>query len=201
MKIPTRAGIRAIAIAAALGAFGLACAGPLPGGGPESGGISSQRLERLTRTMQQTVDNGELAGVVVLIARKGKLVYQKTFGMQDKAKGVPMAADSIFRIYSMTKPVVTVAAMILVEEGRLSLDEPISKYLPEFKDMKVGVESFDAATGSASFHTVPARRQITVQDLMRHTSGLTYGANAKTQVQKLYAQAGTTSSKWILDAF
>src|ERR1700674_5873452 len=201
MKIATRVRIGAIAISAVLGTAGAVCAGPLPEAAPEDVGISSQRLERLTRTMQQTVDNGDLAGVVVLIARKGKLVYQKAFGMQDKAKGVPMTAGSIFRIYSMTKPVVTVAAMILVEEGRLSLDEPISKYLPEFKDMKVGVETFDAAAGTSSFHTVPAKRQITVQDLMRHTSGLTYGANAKTQVQKLYAQAGTTSSKWILDAF
>jgi CubicO group peptidase (beta-lactamase class C family) len=201
MKIPTRAGLRAVAISGVLGTIGVVCAGPLPEALPEDVGISSQRLERLTRAMQQTVDSGELAGMVVLIARRGKLVYQKTFGMQDKTRGVPMAAGSIFRIYSMTKPVVTVAAMILVEEGRLSLDEPISKYLPEFKDMKVGVESFDPAAGVSSFHTVPAKRQITVQDLMRHTSGLTYGSNAKTQVQKLYAQAGTTSSKWTLDAF
>jgi CubicO group peptidase (beta-lactamase class C family) len=178
-----------------------AAAGPLPEAKPEDVGMSAQRLDRLSQTMQRIVDNGELAGMVVLVARNGKLVYQKSFGMQDKAKGVPMAADSIFRIYSMTKPVVSVAAMMLIEEGRLSLDEPISKYLPEFKDMKVGVESFDAATGAPTFYTVPAKRQITVQDLLRHTSGLTYGSNAKTQVQKLYAQAGTTSSKWVLDAF
>jgi CubicO group peptidase (beta-lactamase class C family) len=182
-------------------AAGLACAGPLPEAKPEDAGVSSQRLERMTQTMQRLVDNGELAGMVVLIARQGKLVYQKSFGMQDKAKGVAMSVDSIFRIYSMTKPVVTVAAMILVEEGKLSLDEPISKYLPEFKDMRVGVESFDPVTGAQLFYTVPAKRQITVQDLLRHSSGLTYGTTPKTQVQKLYAQAGIFSQKWTLDSF
>ena len=174
---------------------------PLPEAKPEDVGVSSQRLERLTQTMQRLVDNGELAGMVVLVARQGKLVYQKSFGMQDKGKSAPMALDSIFRIYSMTKPVVSVAAMILVEEGKLSLEEPISKYLPEFKDMKVGVESFDPATGAQLFYTVPAKRQITVQDLLRHTSGFTYGTAPKTQVQKLYAQAGIFSQKWTLDSF
>jgi len=160
-----------------------AAAGPLQEAAPDEIGLSAQRLERLSQTMQRYVDQGELAGMVVMIARKGKLVYQKAFGMQDKTKKVPMAADSIFRIYSMTKPVVTVAAMILIEDGRLSLDQPIAKYLPEFKDMKVGVESYDGATGAQAFYTVPAKRQITVQDLMRHTSGFTYGNNPKTQVQ------------------
>jgi CubicO group peptidase (beta-lactamase class C family) len=151
--------------------------------------------------MQQLVDKGELSGMVVLVARHGKLVYQKSFGMQDKSKGVAMSVDSIFRVYSMTKPMVSVAAMILVEEGKLSLEEPISKYLPEFKDMKVGVESYDPATGAQLFHTVPAKRQITVQDLLRHTSGFTYGTLPKTQVQKLYAQAGLFSQRWTLDSF
>jgi CubicO group peptidase (beta-lactamase class C family) len=86
-------------------------------------------------------------------------------------------------------------------KGKLSLEEPISKYLPEFRDMRVGVESFDPATGAQGFYTVPAKRQITVQDLLRHTSGLTYGTAPKTQVQKLYAQAGIFSQKWTLDSF
>jgi CubicO group peptidase (beta-lactamase class C family) len=195
------AAVRSAFTAALLAAAGLACAGPLPEAKPEDVGVSSQRLERLTQTMQRLVDNGELAGMVVLVARQGKLVYQKSFGMQDRGKSTPMALDSIFRIYSMTKPVVSVGAMILVEEGKLSLEEPISKYLPEFKDMKVGVESFDPATGAQVFYTVPAKRQITVQDLLRHTSGFTYGTLPKTQVQKLYAQAGIFSQKWTLDSF
>ena len=176
--------------------------GTLPSAAPEEVGLSAQRLDRMTAAMQRYVDNGELAGMVVMVARKGKLVYQHSFGMQDKAHGVPMALDSIFRLYSMTKPVVSVAAMMLVEEGRLSLDEPISKYLPEFKDMKVAIEGYDPATGAQTYHTVPAKRQITVQDLLRHTSGFTYGVlGAPTQVKKQYIAAEIFSQKWTLDTF
>ena len=156
-----------------------ALAAPLPEASPESVGISTERLARLTSIMQKAVDKGDLPGVVVMLARNGKLVYHKSFGMQDKAKSVPMQEDSIFRAYSMTKPIVSVAAMMLVEEGRLTLQEPISKYLPEFKDMKVGVETIDPATGAMTFSTVPAKRAITVQDLLRHTSGLSYGETAR----------------------
>ncbi len=163
----------------ALAILALACAtaiaAPLPEARPEDVGISSERLDRLGAALQRGVDAKELPGAVVLVARDGKLVYQKALGMQDAARNVPMALDSIFRIYSMTKPIVSVAAMILVEEGRLSLEEPISKFLPEFKEMRVAVESFDAVTGAQTFYTVPAKRQISVQDLLRHTSGLTYG--------------------------
>lgn len=168
-----------------------AWAAPLPEASPESVGISSERLKRLDATFQKIIDDKELPGVTLTIARKGKLVYQKSFGFQDREKSTPMTNDSIFRIYSMTKPIVSVAAMMLVEEGKLNLAEPVSKYIPEFKDMKVGVDSIDA-NGTASFKVVPAKRQITVQDLMRHTSGLTYGAplNDKTTVQKMYKEAG-----------
>jgi len=111
-----------------------------------------------------------------------------------------MALDSIFRIYSMTKPIVSVAAMTLVEEGKLTLAEPISKYLPEFKDMMVGVETFNNATGTSTFSTMPAKRQITVQDLLRHTSGLTYGVFVpKTQWGKLYADANLWQQRTIED--
>jgi CubicO group peptidase (beta-lactamase class C family) len=172
-------------------------AAPLPEAKPEEVGVSSQRLEHLTATMQKIADTGELPGMVVMLARKGKLIYQKTFGMQDRGQNIPMAMDSIFRVYSMTKPVVSVAAMILVEEGRLGPHEPISKHLPEFKDMVVGVESADG-----SFATVPAKRLITVQDLLRHTSGLTYGVfNPKSRVQKMYNEAEIFSQKWVLEDF
>ncbi len=168
-----------------------AWAAPLPEASPESVGISSERLKRLDATFQKIIEDKELPGVAITIARKGKLVYQKSFGFQDREKAMPMANDSIFRIYSMTKPIASVAAMILVEEGKLNLAEPISRYLPEFKEMKVGVDSVEAS-GAMSFKTVPAKRQITVQDLLRHTSGLTYGAplNDKTTVQKMYKEAG-----------
>lgn len=166
-------------------------AAPLPEAAPDSVGMSSERLKRLDATFQKIIDDKELPGVTLTIARKGKLVYQKSFGFQDREKATPMSDDSIFRIYSMTKPIASVAAMILVEEGKLNLAEPISKYIPEFKEMKVGVDSVDA-NGVASFKTVPAKRQISVQDLLRHTSGLTYGAplNDNTTVQKMYKEAG-----------
>jgi CubicO group peptidase (beta-lactamase class C family) len=174
---------------------------PLPEAKPEDVGMSSERLERLSALMNKAVEAGDIPGGVVMIARDGKLVYQKTFGMQDKAKGVPMAADSVFRIFSMTKPVVSVAAMILVEEGRLGLHEPISKYLPEFKEMKVGNEIFEPGTGAMTFTIMPAKRQITVQDLLRHTSGLIYGPfAAKTHIGKLYQEADLFAAP-TLDAF
>ncbi|MEO5862204.1 MAG: serine hydrolase domain-containing protein [Burkholderiales bacterium] len=170
---------------------GLAAAAPLPEASPDSVGISSERLKRLDATLQKIIDDKELPGMTVMIARKGNVVYQKSFGFQDREQAVPMTNESIFRIYSMTKPIVSVAAMMLVEEGKLNLAEPISKYIPEFKNMQVGIDSVDA-NGNASFSTVAAKRQITVQDLLRHTSGLTYGAplNDKTTVQKMYKEAG-----------
>jgi CubicO group peptidase (beta-lactamase class C family) len=176
-------------------------AAPLPEARPEDVGMSPERLERVTAVMKRAVEAGDFAGAVVMIARKGKLVYQRSLGMQDKAKNIPMAPDSIFRAYSMTKPIVSVAAMILAEEGRLGLHEPISAYLPEFKNMTVGVESF-SATGAGSFYTVPAKRQITVQDLLRHTSGLTYGVflPKSTHLRKLYDEANLWSQP-SLEAF
>ena len=170
---------------------GHAFSASLPEAKPEDVGMSSQRLERLTAMIQQAVDSGEIPGAVMMVARKGKLVYQRAFGMQDTPAGVPMRTDSIFRIFSMTKPVVSVGAMMLVEEGRLGLHEPISKYLPEFKEMKVAVEGYDPVTGAATFSTTPAKRPITVQDLLRHTAGLTYGVflPKHSQVGNLYREA------------
>ncbi|HWQ39876.1 MAG TPA: serine hydrolase domain-containing protein [Burkholderiales bacterium] len=197
MTIPIRIAFMSI-LWAACAAF---AAAPLPQTAPQDVGISPERLARLTAVYQRAVDSGELPGAVIMIARDGKLAYAKALGWQDKARNVAMKEDSIFRIYSMTKPVVSVAAMILVEEGLLGLHEPISKYLPEFKDMKVGVEGTDAA-GQPTFTRVDAKRQITVQDLLRHTSGLTYGAFVqRTAVQRLYKDAGLWSQKWILEDF
>lgn len=202
MKRPVRARILALALALCIPCAPGFAAGPLPAAAPQEAGISAPRLERLTQTMQRIVDSGEPAGMVIMVARKGKLVYSHAFGKQDKAAGVPMSESSIFRVYSMTKPIVSVAAMMLVEEGRLTLEDPVAKYIPEFKDMKVGVETFDPATGAQSFYTVPAKRLITVQDLLRHTSGLTYGVlGPKTQVKTLYNQANIFSQKWTLESF
>ena len=176
-------------------------AAPLPEASPDEVGLSAERLGRLDAAMQKAVDSGELPGAVVLIARDGQLVYAKSFGWQDREKKIPMSNDSIFRLYSMTKPVVSVAAMMLVEEGKLGLQEPVSKFIPEFKDMKVGVESKDA-DGKPVLTLVDAKRQITVQDLLRHTSGLTYGVlGAPNAVKKMYNDAEIFSQKWVLADF
>jgi CubicO group peptidase (beta-lactamase class C family) len=176
-------------------------AAPLPEASPGEVGLSSERLGRLDAAMQKAVDSGELPGAVVLIARDGQLAYAKSFGWQDREKKIPMSKDSIFRLYSMTKPVVSVAVMILVEEGRLGLQEPVSKYIPEFKNMKVGVESKEA-DGKTVLMLVDAKRQITVQDLLRHTSGLTYGVlGAPNAIKKMYNDAEIFSQKWVLADF
>jgi CubicO group peptidase (beta-lactamase class C family) len=196
-----RLGMLTLASMAILVQAALALAGPLPQASPEEVGLSSERLLRLDAAMQKAVDSGELPGVVVLIARDGQLAYAKSFGWQDREKKIPMRNDSIFRLYSMTKPIVSVAAMILVEEGRLGLQEPVSKYIAEFKDMKVGVESKDA-DGKPVLTLVDAKRQITVQDLLRHTSGLTYGVlGAPTAVKQMYKDAEIFSQKWVLADF
>ena len=193
--------IRRISFLTLAGAAVLVQAAPLPEASPEEVGLSAERLGRLDTAMQKAVDSGELPGAVVLIARDGQLVYAKSFGWQDREKKIPMRNDSIFRLYSMTKPVVSVAAMILVEEGRLGLQEPVSKYIPEFKDMKVGVETKDA-DGKAVLTLVDAKKQITVQDLLRHTSGLTYGVlGPLNAVKKMYKDADIFSQKWVLADF
>jgi len=191
---------RSLVLAAAVLLATAVRAAPLPEAEPDQVGMSAERLQRITTTFKKAIEAGDMPGVVIMIARGGKLVYQEALGMQDQATKTPMAMDSIFRIYSMTKPIVSVAAMTLVEEGRLGLHEPISKYIPEFKDMTVGVETFNAATGTLSFATFPAKRQITVQDLLRHTSGLTYGVFVpKTQIGKMYTDANLWQQKTIED--
>jgi CubicO group peptidase (beta-lactamase class C family) len=172
-----------------------------PEAAPESAGMSSERLARLDATLQQAVDSGELPGAVVMIVRNGKLVHARALGWQERDTKIAMRRDSIFRIYSMTKPIVSVAAMMMVEEGRLGLHEPVSKFIPEFKDMKVGVEAPDAS-GKVVLNLVNATRQMTIQDLLRHTSGLTYGVlGTPNLVKKAYQDASIFSQKWVLADF
>jgi CubicO group peptidase (beta-lactamase class C family) len=144
---------------------------PLPLAKPEEVGMSSQRLAKIGAALKKEVDDGSFRGAVVMVARKGKLVYQEAVGMQTAAK--PMTADAIFRIYSMTKPLVSVAAMMLVEDGRLQLTDPVGKFLPGFDKMQVSVAT--KSPEGTTYNTVPAERAMTVQDLLRHTSGLAYG--------------------------
>ncbi len=136
-------------------------------------GLDPQRLDRFAPLINGALHENKVAGAVVLVARHGKIAYLKSFGLADKEAGRPMTPDTIFRIYSMTKPVMAVAAMTLYEQGKFDLRDPIAKYLPEFSDMKVAVMKTDAA-GHTTKTLVPAVRPITVLDLMRHTSGLGY---------------------------
>src|SRR5271167_2021039 len=158
-----------------IGGASLAVAQELaPVGHPEQLGFSDLRLQRLTQAYQGYVDRGELPGAVLLIAVGDKIAYLQAVGFQDREKKIPMKTDAIFRIASMTKPIVSVAAMTLVEEGKLDLAAPVFRYLPEFKDLQVGVEHEDPATGKTELTLQPLVRPITVQDLMRHTAGLVY---------------------------
>ena len=143
-------------------------------GTPEDVGLSSQRLQRVGEVFRQEIEKGQFPGAVITIARNGKIVYNESFGLQDKAAQKPMQKDAIFRIYSMTKPVVSVAAMMLMEDGKLQLTDPVSKFLPELKDVQVSVAKPDIY-GKITTSLVPAERQATVQDLLRHTAGLAYG--------------------------
>ena len=169
-------------------ALPLLAAAELPRATPEQVDLSSARLGLITETLKADVAANKIPGAVLLIARRGKVAYFESVGTLDAATSVPMGKDSIFRIYSMSKPITTVAAMMLVEDGRLKLDDPIALYLPEFAKMTVGVEKPDAS-GQPSLEIVPARRAITVQDLMRHTSGLTYGFFGPGLVKKAYNDA------------
>ena len=156
---------------------------------PEDAGMSSDRLARITQFFQGEVDRGAIPGAVVLVARNRKLVYRQAVGYQDREKKIAMKTDAVFRIYSMTKPVTTVAVMMLAEEGKIDLLAPAAQYLPELKDLKVGVEKIDSATGKPALTLEPAQRAITVQDLLRHTSGFVYGPFGNTLVHQAYNQA------------
>jgi CubicO group peptidase (beta-lactamase class C family) len=156
---------------------------------PEEAGFATDRLQRLTDAFQGYVDRGRLPGAVVLIARADKVAYLRAFGWQDREQHIPMRPDSIFRIASMTKPIVSVAAMALAEEGRLDLAAPVSQYLPEFKDTQVGVERRDPKTGETVLAMEPQKQPMRVQDLLRHTAGLVYGIVGNGLVHKAYRAA------------
>ena len=153
-----------------------------PIGSPEETGLSPAGLAKLTTIMQREIDARRLPGVSMMIARGGKVGYRRDLGVL-RPGGPIMPGDAIFRIYSMTKPIVSVALMMLVEDGRLFIADPVAKYIPEFADPKVGVEK------DGKLELVAARRPITVQDLLRHTSGLTYEFTGESAVQRLYGEA------------
>ncbi|MDY7574562.1 serine hydrolase domain-containing protein [Actimicrobium sp. CCI2.3] len=176
-------------------ATGMAIGQGLPTARPEEVGMSSVRLAALKTGLQAEVDNGKIPGAIVMIVRNGKLAYSETIGFQDKPAGKALRQDAIFRIYSMTKPLASVGAMMLVEDGKIQLTDPISKFLPEFAKMGVSVAQTDAS-GVVSYSIIPATRQITVQDLLRHTSGIAYGEITRNPViRKAYIEAGVYEDK------
>ena len=156
-------------------------ASPVPVTTPESAGMSSARLARLAAVFGKEIEDKKLPGAVMMVARKGKVVYVHALGVRDPKTGDPMRTDTIFRIYSMTKPITSVAAMILVEDGKLQLTDPVARWLPAFKDVKVWTDGGEVA----------AQRPMTVQDLLRHTAGLPYGElTQNAAVKDALAKAG-----------
>ncbi len=182
MKMPLRLLIFNLCLTTILWAQGL------PVTTPENAGFSSERLQRVESVLSQYVEKKQIAGVVALVARKGKVVYLKSLGMQELESKTPMQNNSIFRIASMTKPITSVAVMILYEEGHFLLDDPVHKFLPEFKDLKVLNSERSTNGQAASDSLVPAKRPITIRHLLTHTSGLTYHWNDK--LGKIYEKAG-----------
>ncbi|MBZ5664609.1 MAG: beta-lactamase family protein [Acidobacteriia bacterium] len=153
---------------------------------PETVGLSSERLERIAGTVQRSIDDKRIAGAVTLVSRRGHVAWFKAQGMADREAGKPMRTDNIFRICSMTKPITSVAVMMLYEEGRFLLGDPVSKYLPEFKNPKVLVKPASGAP-----YTIPATGEITIRDLLRHTSGITYQWN--TDLGPVYKDANVAN--------
>ncbi len=203
-KLPLQLRHLALTVSA-LALMHAAVAQPLPKATPESVGMSSERLGKLAAVLQQEVADKKLPGAVVMVARKGKLVFSQAFGSSQvsssNSTGAAMKEDAIFRIYSMTKPLVSTALMMLVEDGKVQLTDPVSKFLPSFKGAMVSVASTDAATNLVSFRLVAANREPTIYDLLRHTSGIAYGELTRnTLVRDAYIKAGVYKPTLDFDA-
>jgi CubicO group peptidase (beta-lactamase class C family) len=188
-------------LAAALGLLASSAAfaeDPFPRAKPEEVGFSSERLARIGETLKSDIAAGRIPGAVIAIARHGKLVALDAYGWRDKAAGIAMTTDTIFNIASMTKPMTTVGALMLYEKGKILIDDPLAKYFPKFANMRVAVRD----NGDPVAETVPANRPITIQDLLRHTSGLIYGGRGTTLVHKMYpAGSGDAASEYDGAAF
>jgi CubicO group peptidase (beta-lactamase class C family) len=161
----------------------------LPHAKPEAIGLSAKRLQLMSDAFKREVDKGTLPGATVMVARRGQIGWFDAIGRQNPAASAPMTHDSLFRIFSMTKPIVSIGIMMLVEDGHFILNDPVAKFIPEFADQKVGVEN------NGKLDLVPVKRQMTVQDLLRHTSGLTYDHTGNGLVQQLYQQSRLRSRK------
>ena len=163
---------------------------PLTSASPKTAGMSSERLSRIDAMCQEAVNNGDLPGIVALVARKGKIVFHKAYGMADHASGREMKTDDIFRIASQSKAITATAVMMLWEEGKFRLDDPVSKYIPEFKDPKL-LQSFKYS--DTSYTAVAADNEITIRHLLTHTSGIGYGViDGDERMKMIYHKAGIT---------
>jgi CubicO group peptidase (beta-lactamase class C family) len=158
---------------------------------PESVGLSTERLERLGKAMQEDIDQKKTGGIVVLIARRGAIAYHKAFGMADIESGKKMQTDHLFRLYSMTKPVTSAALLMLYEEGKFQLSDPLEKYIPAFKNVKVFVKLDE----KGAMVLEEPKRKITIHDVFRHTAGFGYGGSDDSPVNKAYREAGIDFSK------
>jgi len=166
---------------------------PLPRADPASVGLSPERLARIAPVFKGEIEKGRIPGVVLAVARRGKLAYFEAIGAIDPATKAPMTTDALFSIASMTKPMVSVGIMMLAEEGKLFLNDPVGQYLPQLKDMKVALVKKDAE-GKEVVESVPAKRQPTIQDLLRHTSGVTYGGRGNTAVHKMWPRGSAVAA-------
>jgi len=190
----------------------------LPKTKPEEVGMSSERLQRINQMIQRRIDAGEMSGAVAIVARKGKVVHLSAQGVMDIESKQPMTASTMFRIASMTKPVTSLAIMMMIEEGKVRLNDPVSRYIPEFRGMKVAVALPAGQRGAAppaastpaqagrggrggtpppQFYTVPAQREVTVKDLLTHTSGLGSGAMGNSDIQKVARKQGEKLADYI----
>jgi CubicO group peptidase (beta-lactamase class C family) len=156
---------------------------------------SADKLERITEFFNNEIAAGNLPGAVVLIQQHGKPVYLKCFGVRDVVTNLPMTPDTIFALHSMTKPITSLAAMMLIDAGTLSLSDPVSKFIPDFADVKVGVSSV-ASDGTRILKLVPLNRPVTVMDLLRHTSGITYDYIGGKLIDKAYSDSGLFDGKY-----
>jgi CubicO group peptidase (beta-lactamase class C family) len=181
-----------------------------PTGKPEDVGLSAPRLQRITEMIQRRIAAGDLAGAITVVARRGKIAHLSAQGVMDLESKQPMSGGTMFRIASMTKPVVGTAIMMMVEEGRLHLNDPVSRYIPEFRGMKVGVPQPGAGGRGAQpaggrgtpaappqFDTVPAQREITIKDLLTHVSGLGSGPMGNSDIDKVARKEGEKLADYI----
>ena len=186
---------RCLAVALAVSIAGFAVERPRAAAEPQlsaTATFSPARLQRVGDFIRQEIAAGKMPGAIILIQQYGRPVYFESFGVRDLESRHPMTADTIFRVFSMSKPITSVAAMMLVEDGKLALDDPVAKYIPAFADTKVGNEKIDE-NGKPVLVQEPLQRSITIKDLLRHTSGITYGFYGDGAVRKLYAQSNLFS--------